>query len=583
MTARASADSGGITSTRARHALLAAVYGDALGWPNEARARAIGKRSRTPSPDLIAWKRRAGGPYASHEVEIPSGTYSDDSQMISCVARSRIRAGALWWRWLTLVELPFWRLYQRGGGSAMLRAAKAWATRKTPWEDDRRLYLGAGGNGAAMRILPHCIAHAKDTDFAKLYDDVFLDAITTHGHPHAILGATLFAFAVWRMLRLTGRLGFGDLVEEIIAGAPDWGRLPDESSALTENLGAARWPLNGEFSEQWKTVFNEGRGYLEQIREALGMGAIFVDAETLKAIGATGKHNGSGLISACASVFLASRYAADPLQGVVTAAFTKGADTDTLASMTGTLLGCTSEGELLAEFARKVRDYEHFTGIADQLVSGPTNDSPSSELHAVRRDDAEKWLDNQITSPSDGPQKLPDHRVGEIVGAAETHTETFAIRELVIQTEDGQVLEVDRLQRRKKGRPPEPLAQQTLPITDPSQKSPRAVAFQPEVLLHCVDLDGTVSFYERLGLRIFEDLRPRRAIVRMEGVLILLKDANGTRERLTVRLRTQNLLRLIARLAERGIPVNADGMHGDPPFVEIKDPDGRTVQLLEQS
>ena len=81
------------------------------------------------------------------------------------------------------------------------------------------------------------------------------------------------------------------------------------------------------------------------------------------------KTNGSGTITAAASLFLASRYAASPLQGMLVAATTLGADTDTLASMAGTILGAIHGEEWLGHFASTVQDAGYIRRISTSLVA----------------------------------------------------------------------------------------------------------------------------------------------------------------------------------------------------------------------
>jgi hypothetical protein len=62
--------------------------------------------------------------------------------------------------------------------------------------------------------------------------------------------------------------------------------------------------------------------------------------ETLERIGCTDpKINGSGTVSAVAAVYLASRFGARPVDGLLSAAFLRKADTDTLAPLTDALPG----------------------------------------------------------------------------------------------------------------------------------------------------------------------------------------------------------------------------------------------------
>lgn len=102
------------TGERARGAFVAAAVGDALGWPMEDRGNRVGGTAKVkPMPRMVPWVRREGGRYAPHEQPIPAGGYSDDTQLLLAVARSRLR-GDDWYRHLVEAELPVWLLYERG-------------------------------------------------------------------------------------------------------------------------------------------------------------------------------------------------------------------------------------------------------------------------------------------------------------------------------------------------------------------------------------------------------------------------------------------------------------------------------------
>ncbi|NJD02027.1 MAG: hypothetical protein FIA99_05405 [Ruminiclostridium sp.] len=130
----------------------------------------VGKASNTikntkASDKFLEWTRRSGGWYWSHNEKILPGEYSNDTQMILAVARSIITGN--WEYTLTKKELPYWLGYERGGGSALKNAAKLLKNSVVPWESkESREYYMAGGNGAAMRILPHVIAAAQKRDMA---------------------------------------------------------------------------------------------------------------------------------------------------------------------------------------------------------------------------------------------------------------------------------------------------------------------------------------------------------------------------------------------------------------------------------
>lgn len=188
--------------TKAEGAFLALAAGDALGWPQEIPRNVRGNSTNESAHvEFKKWIRRSGGRFQPYYEVIHPGDYSDDTQLTLAVARSRTNHGSSWWKALTRVELPLWTLYERGGGGATKRAANAWASGNPPWKSDKRdrvrQYFAAGGNGVAMRVLPHALFLAKQEDPVALMYDVVLDGSATHGHPRALVGATVYAYAAW--------------------------------------------------------------------------------------------------------------------------------------------------------------------------------------------------------------------------------------------------------------------------------------------------------------------------------------------------------------------------------------------------
>ena len=120
-------------------AMFGAACGDALGWPNERIGRSPSEKTKSKGSlsEFRKWKRRSGGRYYPHEEIIDAGTYSDDTQLILCIARSLLH-GRQWWDRFSRVELPFWTLYEKGGGGATKRAADAWTGGIPPWSEKRK-------------------------------------------------------------------------------------------------------------------------------------------------------------------------------------------------------------------------------------------------------------------------------------------------------------------------------------------------------------------------------------------------------------------------------------------------------------
>ena len=90
------------------------------------------------------------------------------------------------------IELPVWLSYALGAGRASKAAAKNLGKPRTLWYANTYSgWVNAGGNGAAMRIQPHVWASPNlDGDYML---DVIVDAVCTHGHPRALVGACFHA------------------------------------------------------------------------------------------------------------------------------------------------------------------------------------------------------------------------------------------------------------------------------------------------------------------------------------------------------------------------------------------------------
>ena len=109
----------------------------------------------------------------------------------------------------------------------------------------------------------------------------------------------------------------------------------------------------------------------ETARQEVSAGALADDSLALKKLGCFGRERGSGTRSTAAAAYLTARHAAQPWQGVLRAALRKkGADTDTLAAMTGGLMGCLAGTEWIPRPWFKVQDAEYIQRIAGWLISG---------------------------------------------------------------------------------------------------------------------------------------------------------------------------------------------------------------------
>lgn len=450
-------------------ALLGAAVGDALGWPQENRSKIVGgnaARHVEPTPRFREWVRTGGTRYASYQDPVRAGQYSDDTQLMMAVARACLH-GPAWLGWLSAVELPQWPLYQRGGGGAVLRAARSWAKGQPPWAIEStkdtmaaRRYFDAGGNGVAMRIAAHAALAAQNADPDQLPRRIIADGLTTHGHPHALIGAVLHGQALFHALSKNGTLEYGELLERLVdeptwadpallmdTAGPDWHDSYRLSSSSTRSNAT-------HAAKVWDEAAREVLDSLTLSREALKRGALVNDHDTLEAIGCfDDRRSGAGTVAAIAAAYVASRSASRPMSGLLRTAFLHGADTDTIASMTGSILGALHGTGWLGPMGENVQDRSYLLELAARLTQTaqePDRDAATgTEVEPVLvTESALRKFTSSLLSEGAQSERLPDGRpfhITERIALASTGR-TYVTR-LTVHAEDGQTLLIDRAAR----------------------------------------------------------------------------------------------------------------------------------------
>jgi ADP-ribosylglycohydrolase len=473
--------------SRAHGAMLGLAVGDALGWPIEDRAGRVGGTAKLhPELRFSAWRRREGGRYSPHELNIRPGEYSDDTQLALAVARS-CSIGPRWWEHLIQVELPLWTAYERGGGGALKRASQSWMNSRAPWEDKNeenvRKYLAAGGNGAVMRCLPHCLAsHAQDHE--ELNQALDLDCITTHGHPRALLGSRLFTAAVAWALTREESLTYGGLVERLLDTTSHW----TAPSTVRERLFAGQPHLMRGWDEEWVQAVEETIRLLHISSDGLSEGSLAIDRPVLEKLGAYGKHKGAGHVTAAAAIFLASRYASQPQQGLLAAAFAHGTDTDTLASLAASLLGALHGTAWLDPLAHEVQDANYILLVTDHLLNAEPASLPTEPWRRADRSKLYRWLE----SPTPDSLSLGPFGHVHVANITDYDTGSLFVRSWEIPTQIGQTLFVKRFERKSDG--PSKWRPQAPPTPPAEQKTmPRA-----GLVLQVTDLANARRFYEEV-------------------------------------------------------------------------------------
>ncbi len=550
--------------------LWGAAVGDAMGWPYEARANPLKgdgpqKRGLGLEAPFKAWVKRSGGRFRPHQEAIASGEYSDDTQLLIAVARART-SSTEWWKRLAEAEFPLWTVYERGGGGATLRATKSLLKGDLPWEARAAAtvdkYFQAGGNGVAMRIAPHCLAHADATEFYGLAQDIMSDGVLTHGHPRALVGALAYGFCLWWALQNTDTLRYGELIRATRRGARDWGDIPDISD---------RWPTwskcaqHFDFATHWREAVEEQVRALDLIDEAVAAGALAIDRETLAALGCFDRRiNGSGTVNAAAAIFLASRHAASPREGIQRAAKATGADTDTLASMTGALLGAVDGAEWLLPYVSMLQDGGLIRELAERTARGDQNELAH---HVFKSRDAAKLIEDirsgrsQLDVPGFGTMTPVPH---DGVRSLSAKFEALSWKAELA----GQTIFIKQLNEKK--------AELPLPVaTKPNSGTFSGVA------LNVVDLVRARRFYEDfMGLTV---TRVADKFVRLGQLALRVGVVEPKANAITIFVEVADLRLCQKVLAEHGLDHSEILVRSGRDTLICRDPDGNLVEIVQRA
>ncbi|WP_204075886.1 ADP-ribosylglycohydrolase family protein [Planotetraspora phitsanulokensis] len=336
--------------------MLWAAWADALGFITELtddvglRRRLSGK----PLVEPVEWKRRVGGRFGV-EVALPAGCYSDDTQLRLATSRS-IQNRGFDIEAFTQVEMTVWPSYALGGGRASKAAAVNLARPGVPWFGN--FYDGwenSGGNGVAMRIQPHIWAAPQPAILGPHILDVLINAIATHGHPRALVGAVLHAVALGVTLH-EGHVPGPERWPELLHMCEQSVKLVDDHSQLS-TVWRPQWErtVGSSFSEAWHQTIRECRVVLPELSHAVVQLKSKIDlplkdqaqlydtiTEILKLRDPS--HRGSGITTVLAAMAIAAAFP-DPARAALLSANALGTDTDTIATMAGALIGATDAVE----------------------------------------------------------------------------------------------------------------------------------------------------------------------------------------------------------------------------------------------
>lgn len=337
---------------RVDSSMLWSAWADALGWISElTSASNLQRRTKgRPLTEPMEWQRQIGGRMGVR-VNLPAGCYSDDTQLRLATARS-ISSSGFDVEAFSRVELPVWQAYALGGGRASKSAATSMARQNANWAAN--FYSGwqnSGGNGAAMRIQPHVYAAgAQDRSFDHL-EDVIKNAVTTHGHPRALVGAIFHATVLTIALR-EGRVpdnsDWNSILGTAHASVDFFDRVPELSAYWrpTWEKASAR-----NFEDAWHAAVDEVQQLLNACIDPLkrlriaGRDRDAARNEYEVLVSTLGlddvETRGSGIATAIAATILALAFPEHPAHCAQLAASRLDTDTDTIATMAAAIVGAT--------------------------------------------------------------------------------------------------------------------------------------------------------------------------------------------------------------------------------------------------
>lgn len=362
---------------RVTSSMLWAAWADALGFitelANEERvsARLKGRDLREP----LAWFRRVGGRFGV-DVELPAGTYSDDTQLRIATGRA-ISGNGFDVEAFARIELTVWPSYALGGGRASKAAAANLAKRSTPWFGNFfDGWSAAGGNGVAMRIQPHVWAAPRPATVGSHLLDVLVNGITTHGHPRALVGAAIHAAALGLTLE-SGHVPPPDLWGDVLSTADRTLSLVDDHSQLS-SMWRPSWERGAKetFASAWshtveecRAMFTAGSRFVRTVgpdSQAMSLQSRAAYEDLVLALDLTNPATrGSGTATVVAALALAAAFPQDPAGCAVLAAHALGTDTDTIGSMSAAVAGATRTGIQPSP----VMDHEYLVKEGTRLAS----------------------------------------------------------------------------------------------------------------------------------------------------------------------------------------------------------------------
>ncbi|MDA8043358.1 MAG: ADP-ribosylglycohydrolase family protein, partial [Pirellulales bacterium] len=229
----------------------------------------------------------------------------------------------------------------------------------------------------------------------RLVRDSLYNAIISHGHPRAILGAVLSGLSVSYVLGsrdVTARHFIQFLQHQIESLDLDETGDQNISSWIDDWEGGKE---NGNGNGNFSTIFTQTRREAYKHISAIGK---YIDRSTREYYSLVGaldpSTKGSGIATVCAALYVFLRHLDDPHEAIYDAVNQIGSDTDTIASLAGALVGAHLGKSAVPEHLyQRVQDRAYLERMASHLFfiafSDETQDRilPDSSVQKAGREE----------------------------------------------------------------------------------------------------------------------------------------------------------------------------------------------------
>ena len=334
------------------------------------------------------WENHRLGRFQDKKFTIYEGEYSDVTQMSLAVARSIQFDGEMDHNYFAKRELANWDKYERCGGNTVKGASLNIRKKTVKWNTNfhthqrkgkTRDYRECGANGVAMRVLPIVLAFHKN--WGKIKDNIFANAIVTHGHPRAIIGAFLYATALEYILdNSPDTFSCIKMLDHISSNYEDYCSIPSFRNAeYKEWLNIWGTSQNKTFKVLYSEILEETRVKLDILKESIKKSRAI--EETLNDLGCTQsgiKRYGTSTV--LGGILMFCKFHNDPEEGIIESVNTFDTDKKVIAAFTGSMYGALYGGSVIPNKWKHVQDEEYIETIVSKLFDINNNTVLISEI-----------------------------------------------------------------------------------------------------------------------------------------------------------------------------------------------------------